>query len=96
MSLNAMNLGTGGDPGENMLWRAISLPLPQYVRNIIVQCWAINISTDSPRDIANCIFDVGTIFQRRSNMVNIIICGLIPDECWSVDRLLINKINDIL
>ena len=29
--------------------------------------------------------------------MNIIICGLIPrDECWSVNRLLINKVNDIL
>ena len=62
-----------------------------------VQCGTNNISTESLRDIADCIVDVGTVFRKKSNTVNIIICGLIPcDECWSVNRLLINKINDIL
>ena len=92
-----MNLGTAGDRVENVLCRAISLPLPLSVQNIVVQCEANNISTDSPRDIADCIVDVGTIFRRMSNTVNIIICGLISrDECWSINRLLINKMNDIL
>ena len=97
VSLNAMNLGTAGDRVENVLCRAISLPLPLSVQNIVVQCEANNISTDSPRDIADCIVDVGTVFRRTSNTVNIIICGLISrDECWSINRLLINKMNDIL
>ena len=97
VSLNAMNLGIGGDRVENVLWRAISLPLPSSVRNIVVQCGTNNISTDSPRDIPDCMVDVGTIFQRNSNAVNIIMCGLIlRDECWLVNRLLINKVNDIL
>ena len=92
-----MNLGIGGDRAENVLWGAISLPLPSSVQNIVVQCGTNNISNDSPRDIADCIVDVGTIFQRKSNTVNIIICGLIPrDECWLVNRLLINKVKDIL
>ena len=92
-----MNLGIGDDRVENVLWRAISLPLPSSVQNIVVQYRTNNISTDSPRDIADCIVDVGTIFWRKSNTVNIIICGLIPrDECWSVNKLLINKVNDIL
>ena len=91
-----MNLDIGGDRVKNVLWRAISLSLPSSVRNIVVQCGTNNISTDSPRDIADCIVDVGTIFRRKSNTVNIIMCGLIPrDECWLVNRLL-NKANDIL
>ena len=92
-----MNLGIGGNRVENVLWRAISLPLPSSVRNIVVQCGNNNISTDSPRDIAHCIVDLGTIFRRKSNTANIIIRGLIPrDECWSINRLLINRVNDIL
>ena len=64
---------------------------------MVVQCRTNNISTDSPRDIADCIKDVGTIFRSKSNTVNIIICGLIPhDECWSINRLLTNRVNDIL
>ena len=95
--LNAMNFDIGGDRVENVLWRAISLPLPSSVRNIVLQCGTNNISTHSPRDTADCIVDVGIIFRRKSNTLNIIIFGLIPrDECWSVNRLLINKVNDIL
>ena len=97
VSLNAINLDIGGDRIENVLWRAIGLPPPSSVRNIMVQCGTNNISTVSPLYIADCIVDVGTIFRRKSNTVNIIICGLIPyDECCSVNRLLINKVNDIL
>ena len=95
VSLNAINLGIGGDRAENVLWRTISLPLLLYVQNIVVQCGINNISTNSPRNLTVCIVDVSTIFQRKSNTVNII-CGLIPpDECWSVNRLLINKVNGI-
>ena len=97
MTLNARNLDIGGDRVENLFRRAVSLPLQSPIQNIVVQCGTNNISTDSPRDIADCIVDVGTIFRKKSNTVNIIICGLIPcDECWSVNRLLINKVNDIL
>ena len=72
-------------------------PLPSSGRSIIVQCGTNKISTDSPSDIADCILDEGTIFWRKSNTVNIIMCGLIPrDECWLVNRLLINKVNGIL
>ena len=60
--LNTMNLGIGGDRVENVLWRAINLPLPSSVQNAVVQCGTNNILTDSPRDIAHCIVDVGTIF----------------------------------
>ena len=67
MSLNAIDLGTAGDRVENVFWRAISLPLPSSVRNIVVQFGTNNISTDSRCDIADCIVDVGTIFRRKSN-----------------------------
>ena len=82
VSLNEMNLDIRGDRAKNVLWRIISLPLPLSVRNIVVQCGTNNISNDSPRDIADCIVDVGIFFRRKSNTMNIIICGLIPrDEC---------------
>ena len=53
-----MNLGIGGDPVENAHWQAISLPLPSSVQNIVAQCGINNISTDSLRDIDDCIVDV--------------------------------------
>ena len=66
VSLNAMNLGTGGDLFENMFWRAISLPLQSPVQKIVVHC-ETNISTDSPRDIFDCIVDLVTIFRRKAS-----------------------------
>ena len=81
--LNTMNLGIGGDRVENVLWRTISSQMQSSVQNIVVQWGTNNISTDSPRDVVDCIVDVGSILRRKSNTVNIIICGLIPrDEYW--------------
>ena len=71
-----MNLGTGGDPVENLVWQAISLPLPLSVQNIVVQCGTNHILTDSPRHIADSMVAVGTTFRRKSNNVNIIMCSL--------------------
>ena len=53
-----MNLGIGGDRVENAHSQAISLPLPSSVQNIVAQCGINNISTDSLRDIDDCIVDV--------------------------------------
>ena len=55
VSLNAINLGIGSDRVENVLCGAINLPLPSFVQNTVVQCGTNKISTDSPRDIADCI-----------------------------------------
>ena len=37
VSLNTMNLGIGGARVENVLWRAICLPLPSFKQNKVVQ-----------------------------------------------------------
>ena len=84
-----MSLTFRDDHVENVIWLAISLLLPSFIQNIVVQCENnINISTDSPRDITDCIDDAGTVFGGKFNMANIIICSLISrDECWLVNRL---------
>ena len=84
-----MSLTFRDDHVENVIWLAISLLLPSFIQNIVVQCENnINISTDSPRDITDCIDDAGTVFWGKFNMANIITCSLISrDECWLVNRL---------
>ena len=95
--INAFNLGIGGGRIENVLWRAIDLPLPLSVKNVLILCGTNNISTDTPRDIADSIISTGSILQKKSSGINVSICGLIPrDEGWSVNRVLINEVNEIL
>ena len=95
--INAFNLGIGGDRVENVLWRAIDLPLPLSVKNVVILCGTNNISIDTPCDIANSIISIGSILQTKSSGINVSICGLIPrDEGWSVNRVLINEVNEIL
>ena len=95
--INALNLGIGGDRVENVLWKAINLPLPSSVKNVVILCGTNNVSIDTPRDIADCIISLGSILQKKSSGINVSIYGLIPrDEGWSVNRVLINEVNEIL
>ena len=95
--INALNLGIGGDRVENILWQVINLPLPSSVKNVVILCGTNNVSIDTPRDIADYIISIGSILQKKSSGINVSICGLIPcDEDWSVNRVLINEVNEIL
>ena len=92
-----MNLGIGGDGAENFLWRAIDLPSPSSVKNVVILRRTNNISIDTPREIADCIISIYYIFQKKSSGINVSAYGLIPrDECLSVNRVLINEVNEIL
>ena len=48
--------------------------------------------------MADCIISIASaIFQKKSSGINVSVCVLNPrDECWSVNRLLINEVNEIL
>ena len=93
--MNMLNLGIGGDRVESALWRAIDLLLPSSVKNVVILCGTNNIPIDTPRDIA--IISIDSIFPKKSSGIDVSVCGLIPrDECWSVNRGLINEVNEVL
>ena len=95
--INALNLGIGGNGVENAQWCAIDLLLPLPVKNIVILCGTNNIPKGSLRDIDDCIISTGSKFRKKPNSINVIVCGLIPrDECWSVTKVLINEVNEIL
>ena len=95
--INALCSGIEEDCIKNVLWQAINLPLPSSVENVVILCRTNNIQNDTPRDIANCIISIGSIFQKKSSGINVILCDLILcDECWLVNRVLINEANKIL
>ena len=92
-----LNLSIRGDHVENVLWWTINLPLTSSVKNVVILCGTNNIQFDTSRDIADCIISIASIFQKKSSVINVSVCGLIPhDECWSVNRVIINEVNEIL
>ena len=92
-----MNLGSGEDRVENFLWRAVNFPLPSPVKNIAILCRINKIPIDTPRDTADCIISIGSTFWKKSDNINVSVCGLIPrDEFWSVNSVVINEVNEIL
>ena len=94
---DALNLGIGGDRVENALWWDLSLPLPSSVKNVVILCRTNNIPINTPCYIIDCIISIGSIFQKRSSSIDVSRCGLISrDESWSVNRRLVNKVNEIL
>ena len=86
---NALNLGIGGDRVENALWRAIYLPLPPSVKNVVILCGTNNIPIDTPCYIVDCIINIGSIFQKRSSSIDVY-------ESWSGNRKLVDEVNEIL
>ena len=84
-----------GDRVENAQWRAIDLPLPSPVKNVVILYQTNNITIDTLRDIANCIISIDAIIQRRSGGIDVSVCGLIPlDEPWLVNMGFVNEANE--
>ena len=98
--INGLNSDIEGDRVKNILLWVIDLLLSFSVKNNVILCQTNNIPIDTPCEtasLADCIVSIGLIFRKKSNGVYFSVCGLIPlDECWSVNRLLINEVNEIL
>ena len=95
---NSVNFGIGGDRVENVLWRSQNLPILPSLNKIIILCGTNNINNNSPHDIADDVIETASVFkQKYSTSLNICICGLLPrDESCSINRVIIDQVNDIL
>ena len=50
-----------------------------------------------PLIIAQGLIAIGSVFKNQSSKPNIFICGILPrDESFSINRLIINEVNDLL
>ena len=95
--LKVLNCGIGGDRIQHVLWRALNLPASQNLKNVVVLCGTNNLLLDSPKDIADGILEITRSFEINYSCVNVIICGILPsDDSWSVNRVSIKKVNQIL
>ena len=94
---DTLKFGIGSDCMENAFRRAISLPKMPCFEYVIILCGRNNINKDLSFDVAECFIEIGKYFQERSRKVKIIISSILPqDECLSVSRIIVCKINDIV
>ena len=95
--IKTLNCGIGGDRLQNVLWQAQNLPVISSLKNAVILCGTNNLFQDSPEDIANGIVEIVQTFQSNYNSINIAIGGILPrDSSWSINRVLINEVNQIL
>ena len=73
------------------------IAFPPRLKNVVILCGTNNINKDPPYDAVQGLIDIGSSFKNRCNNPNIFICGLLPrDEYVSVNRVIIDEINDLL
>ena len=90
-------LGISGDRVENVLWRARDIPFHPSLKNVVILCGTKNINKNSRYDIAQGLIAIGSVFNNQSSNPIIFICGILPrDESFSINRLIINEVNDLL
>ena len=95
--LKALNCSIGGDRIEHVSWRALNLPVFLRLKNIFVLCGTNNLPLDSPKDIADGILEIARSIKTNYICVNVKICGILPrDDSWSVNRVSIKKVNQIM
>ena len=95
--LKTLNCGIGGDRFQNVLWRAQNLPHISSLKNVVILCGTNNLFQDSPEDIADVIVEIAQTFQSSYNSIDIAIVGILPrDASWSINRVLIKEVNQIL
>ena len=75
--------------------------LRYYVSPVIKKCcyylWYKYVNKDPPYDIVQGLIAIGSVFKYQSSNPNIFVCGILHrNECFSVKRLIINEVNDLL
>ena len=95
--LKTLNCGIGGDRVLNILWRVQNLPVISSLKNVVILCRTNNLFQDSPEDIADGVIEIVETFKSKYNSNNIAIGGILPcDASWSINRVLIKEVNEIL
>ena len=66
------------------------------LRYVVILCGANNFYQDSPEDIANGLFEIASSFEQGNKSTKFFICGILPRDISSLDRLLIKETNNEL
>ena len=92
-----MNCDVEGDRIQNVLWRALNLPVFSNLKNVVALCGTNNVLLDPPRNIVDGILEIARSFKTSYSCVNVVICRILPrDDSCSVNRVFIKEVNQIL
>ena len=92
-----INIGMRAERVENAVWCVRDIAFPPRLKNVVILCVTNNIDKDLPHDIFQGLIAIGSSFKIRFNNPNIFICGLLsPDECFSINKVIIDEINELL
>ena len=74
-----------------------NLPIILTLKSVVILCGTNHLFQYSPKDIVDRIIEIALTFQSSYNSVNIAIVGILTrDDSWSINRLLIKEVNEIL
>ena len=83
---------------QHVLWRSHNLPVVKSIEKVVVLCGTNILNQDWREDITVGIIGVVTsTFKSKYGSIGIFVCGMLPrDFNWSVTRVYIREVNDIL
>ena len=91
-----MNSGIPGNRIQHFLWCALELAVSSNLKNVVVLCRTNNLLLNSPKDIVDGILEIAR-FKTNYSYINVVICGILShDGSWSVNRVSIKEVNQIL
>ena len=95
--LKSLNCDVEGDRIQNVLWRALNLPVFSNLKNVVALCGTNNVLLDPSRNIVDGILEIARSFKTSYSCVNVVICRILPrDDSCSVNRVFIKEVNQIL
>ena len=61
LQYKTVNLGTGGDQTENILWRIGDIVLPKSIRSVVIHCVTNNIDASSSDEISVSVVTIARL-----------------------------------
>ena len=95
--LRAINCGIGDDKVQHVLWHSHNLPVVKSIKKEFFLCGTNNLNQDSPEDVTDSIIEVANTSKSKYGFISIFDCVILArDFNWSVTRVYIREVNDIL
>ena len=82
---------------EKVLWRSRDVPFFPSSKNVVILSGTNNTNKDPPYDMVQGLISIASVFKNQASNPNAFISGILPrDESFSINRLTINEVDDLL